>query len=343
MVRVALIMGGNRGLILVRRPRGLPQPADFALRDTDIPAIGDGEFLIRNHYASLDPAQRGWLDDTPSYLPPVALGDAVRASTIGIVEASNANGFRPGDWVMGLNKVELYSVGRADGFSQPIDVSTVPSPTAFLSAAGAVGLTAWFGTTEILKPEAGQTLLVSGAAGAVGSLVGQLGKRLGARVVGIAGGPEKCARVVQRYGFDAAIDYRGKSVDTLADEIAAVCPQGIDRLFENVGGGSLDAALCHINRGALILLCGLISEYNSTPQGARNIWQLIVKSAVMRGFLVSDFLDRFGEGGRAMCDLVARGEIVHDEHIEHGIDNAVPAFLRLFDGSNQGKMILKLV
>lgn len=333
----------NRRFLLTARPDGTPKASDFQLVDEAVPTIGPDEMLIRNHYASLDPAIRGWLDDVPSYLPPVELGDAVRATTVGVVEASNLEGFAPGDWVMGLNKIELYSVARKGGFTSPIDPGIVPSVTNYLSVIGAVGLTAYFGVNDILKPMAGETFLISGAAGAVGSMAGQLGKLAGARVVGIAGGPEKCRRLIEDYGFDAAIDYRGKGVDALTNAVGEACPHGIDLVFENVGGIGLDATLTHINRHARIALCGLISEYNGEPYGTRNLWQLIARMATIRGFLISEFLPRFVEGGAAMAKLVGEGKLRFDEHIDEGIDNAYPAFLRLFEGSNQGKMILKLI
>ncbi|WP_311270459.1 NADP-dependent oxidoreductase [Sphingobium sp. WCS2017Hpa-17] len=336
-------MSINRRFLLTTRPDGLIKPGDFTLVDEPVPAIGPDEILVRNHYASIDPAIRGWLDDVPSYLPPVDLGDAVRATTVGLVEASNLEGFAPGDWVMGLNKIEHYSVARKGGFTSPIDPTLVPSVTNYLSVIGAVGLTAYFGVNEILKPKTGETFLVSGAAGAVGSLVGQLGKLAGARVVGIAGGPDKCRRLIDDYGFDAAVDYRGKDVDALTAAIGAACPNGIDLVFENVGGIGLDATLEHINAHARIGLCGLISEYNGAPYGTRNLWKLIARMATIRGFLISEFLDRFAEGGVAMAKLVGEGKLRFDEHVDDGIDNAFPAFLRLFEGSNQGKMILKLI
>ena len=334
----------NRRFLLTTRPDGMPKPSDFTLVDEAVPAIGVDQMLIRNHYASLDPAIRGWLDDVPSYLPPVELWDAVRATTIGVVEQSNIAGIEPGQWVMGLNKIEQYSVASKGGFTSPIDPTIVPSVTNFLSVLGAVGMTAYFGVNDILKPKAGQTLLISGAAGAVGSMVGQLGKLAGARVVGIAGGPQKCQRLIDVFGFDAAIDYRGKDIAALDEAIGSACPDGIDLVFENVGGIGLDATLLHLNRHAKVALCGLISEYNADHHhGARNLWQLIVKMATIRGFLISEYLDRFAEGGAAMAKLVTNGKLRFDEHIDEGIDNALPAFLRLFDGSNQGKMILKLI
>lgn len=334
----------NRRFTLVRRPHGLPVLEDFALVETPVPDAADGQFLMRNVYASLDPAIRGWLSDAPSYMPPVALGDAVRASTVGQVIASRNPEFAVGQWVLGLNAIEDVSLVTSGGFTMPIDPDAVPSVTNYLSVLGAVGLTAYFGLLEIGRLQRGETVLVSGAAGAVGSLVGQIARIHGCRAIGLAGGPDKCCRLIRDYGFDAAIDYRGKPVEQLAVEIAAAAPGGIDVVFENVGGGGLDAALLHLNHGARIALCGLISEYNlpDGPVGARNLWQLIVKCATIRGFLVSEFLPRFAEGSAAMAGWVAEGRLRADEHVDDGIENAFPALMRLFDGSNQGKMILKL-
>jgi NADPH-dependent curcumin reductase CurA len=335
----------NRRFLLVRRPDGTPVADDFSLKVEETPVLQDGQFLIQNRYASLDPAMRGWMDDAPSYMPPIPLGDAVRASTVGVVVESRAADFPIGQWVSGLNAIEEYSVSMSGGFSQPIDINIVPSPTNFLSVLGAVGLTAYFGLLEVCKPDPGDVVLVSGAAGAVGSLVGQIAKTKGAsKVIGIAGGPEKCARLTERYGFDVAIDYRGKSVHQLSAEIAMHAPGGVNVIFENVGGDILDAGLNNLAMGARIGLCGLISEYNNSDEktGARNIWQLIVKRASMTGLLVADYVPRFGEGAMAMAELVQAGKLVFDEHVDEGIENALPAFLRLFSGSNDGKMILKI-
>ncbi len=337
-------MTQNRRFTLVRRPHGLPQPDDFAHDTVPVPSPADGEFVVRNRYASLDPAIRGWLDEAPSYLPPVALGDPVRATTVGQVVASNNPAFAVDDWVLGLNTIEEYSLVRPGGFTMPIDPRTVPSVTHYLSVLGAVGLTAYFGLLEVGKPRPGETVLVSGAAGAVGSLVGQIARIVGCRTVGIAGGADKCRRLRDDYGYDAAIDYRGKSPAALAAAIREAAPDGVDVIFENVGGAVLDAGLLALNHGARVALCGLISEYNSAEGaiGARNLWQLIVKSATISGFLISDFLPRFAEGATAMAGWLAEGRLRVDEHVDEGIENALPAFLRLFEGSNQGKMILAL-
>jgi len=335
-------MPQNRRFLLQRRPNGEPVPEDFELIAEPTAELAEGQFLIRNHYASLDPAMRGWMDSGGNYMPPVPLGASMRASTIGVVEESRAEGFDKGQWVMGLNALEDYSISEVGGFTQPIDPSLVPNVTNYLSIFGAVGMTAYFGFLEVCEPKEGETVLVSGAAGAVGSLVGQLAKIHGCRAVGIAGGPEKCVKLTEKYGFDAAIDYKGKDEATLTAAIAEAAPGGVDVIFENVGGAILDAGLNNLNLHARIGLCGLISEYNIEPVGARNLWQLIVHRAHLRGLLVMDFVDRFPEGGVKMGEWAAAGKLTIDEHIDEGLENAFASFMRLFSGSNQGKMILKI-
>jgi NADPH-dependent curcumin reductase CurA len=333
----------NRRYLLVRRPHGDPVPEDFSLVEEAIAEPAAGSFIVRNHFASLDPAQRGWMDDAPSYMPPIALDDPVRATTVGVVHASANPDFKVGDWVLGLNALEDYSVVDPGGFTSPIDVSGVASPSYFLSGMGAVGLTGYFGLLEGLKPQAGETLLVSGAAGAVGSVVGQIGRVKGCRTIGIAGGADKCRRLVADYGFDFAIDYRGKSMEQLAAEIKAAAPEGVNMIFENVGGDVLDAGLMNLAHGARVLLCGLISEYNIPEKvGARQIWQLIVHRATMTGFLISDYVPRFAEGGAQMAAWAAEGKMRFDEDIQHGLENSHAAFMRLFSGANTGKLILKI-
>ena len=333
-------MSENRKFILKRRPNGNPVKDDFSLVKEAIPDISDGEILVRNHFISLDPAQRGWMSDAPSYMPPIPLGDSVRASAVGkVVQSKNPN-FEPGQWVLGLNAIEEYSRVEEGGFTAPIDISLVPSPTNFLSILGAVGLTAYFGLLDAGEPKAGETVLVSGAAGAVGSAVGQIAKIKGCRAVGIAGGPVKCERLIKEYGFDAAIDYRGKDIDGLDKAIRNAAPNGVDIIFENVGGDILDAGILSLNEQARVVLCGLISEYNSEPVGIKNLWQLIVKQADIKGFLIRDYAPRFSEGGAVMAGWMAEGKVKHREHIETGIENAFEAFMLLFSGGNQGKLIL---
>lgn len=335
-------MPNNRRFLLRRRPNGEPVREDFELVTEPTPELAEGQFLIRNHYASLDPAMRGWMDAEGNYMPPIPLGEPVRATTIGVVEESRADGFEKGMWMMGLNALEDYSVAEAGGFTQPIDPDMVPSVTNYLSLFGAVGMTAYFGFLEVCEPKEGETVLVSGAAGAVGSLVGQLARIHGCRAIGIAGGPEKCARLTGKYGFDASIDYKGKDEAALTAAIADAAPGGVDIIFENVGGIILDAGLMNLNLHARVGLCGLISEYNTAPRGARNLWQLIVKRASIRGLLVADYVDRFAEGAAKIGEWAAAGKIVIDEHIDEGLENAFDSFMRLFAGTNDGKMILKI-
>ncbi|MBB6124015.1 NADP-dependent oxidoreductase [Sphingobium subterraneum] len=337
-------MSENRRFLLVRRPRGYPVEEDFSLIASDIPSPPKGGFVVRNHFASLDPAQRGWMDDEESYLPPIALDDPVRATTIGMVHASDHPSFPVGQWVMGLNALEDFSVVVPGGFTMPIDAAAVASPSHYLSALGAVGLTAYFGLVEAARPKAGETLLVSGAAGAVGSAVGQIGKILGCRVIGIAGGAEKCRRLLDDYGFDAAIDYKGKDHAALVEAIAQAAPEGADIVFENVGGHVLEAEVFNLARHARIILCGLISEYNAASrEGLRNLWQILARCATIHGFLISDYVDRFPEGATQMAQWLADGRLRVDEDIQYGLENAYSAFMRLFTGENTGKLILRIV
>lgn len=335
-------MPNNRRFTLVRRPQGLPVADDFRLKEEPTPPLAEGQFLLRNHYASLDPAIRGWMDDVPSYLPPIRLGDPVRATTVGVVAQSRNPAFPVGQWASGLNAIEDYSLCQPGGFTSPVDPDAVPSVTNYLSAVGAIGLTAYFALLEVGRPKPGETVLVTGAAGAVGSLVGQIAKMKGCRTMGIAGGPAKCERLTRDYGYDVAIDYRGKSYDELVAAIRETAPGGIDVHFENVGGVILDAALLALNPRGRVVLCGLISQYNSEPYPTRNIWQLIVQGARMEGFILTQFIPRFGEAIPELAAWVKQGKLRVDEHIDEGIENALPAFLRLFEGTNEGKMILKI-
>ena len=336
-------MAENRRFLLARRPQGEPVREDFQLVAETIPAASRGAIVVRNHYASLDPAQRGWMDDAESYMPPIRLGDPVRATTIGVVHASDNPDFAVGQWVMGLNGLEDYSVSAPGGFTMPIDITAVPSPSNYLSALGAVGLTAYFGLNDVAKPQPGETLLVSGAAGAVGSAVGQIGKIMGCRVVGIAGGPDKCRRLLDDYGFDAAIDYKGKDDEALVAAITDAAPDGVNVVFENVGGPVLEAEVFTLAHHARIVLCGLISEYNATEKvGLRNLWQILARRATIHGFLIADYAHRFAEGGAQMAQWLAQGKLRADEDVQEGLENAYDAFMRLFSGANTGKLVLKI-
>lgn len=334
----------NGRFLLVSRPAGRPSSQDFCLVHEGLPSLGDGEFLVRNHFASLDPAMRGWMDDLPSYLPPIALGDPVRAGTIGIIVESKAAAYPSGRWVAGLHALEHYSVGSDGGTTRLIEPAAGVPITNYLSILGGVGLTAYFGLFDECNPKTGDTVLISGAAGAVGSLVGQMARLAGCQVIGIAGGKEKCGRIVDRYGFHCAIDYKGKSLDDLAQSIRQAAPDGVDIVFENVGGVILDAALLNLRKGARVALCGLISEYNGLERvGARNLWSLIPAHASIRGVLATEFIEEFPAVRRQLEKWLIAGQLKIDEHIETGLENAYPAFMRLFDGSNNGKMLLKMV
>lgn len=336
-------MGLNRRFLLVRRPIGTPAADDFLLVNADVPCPPPGGFVMRNHYASLDPAQRGWMDDAESYMPPIMLGEPVRATCVGVVHESDNPAFARGQWVIALNALEDYSAVMPDGFTLPVDVSAVASPSNFLSAFGAVGLTAYFGLLDVAKPRAGETLLVSGAAGAVGSAVGQIGKILGCRVIGIAGGAEKCRRLVEDYGFDAAIDYKGKDHPALVAAIAEAAPGGADIVFENVGGTVMEAEVFNLASHARIVLCGLISEYNASEKaGMRNLWQILARRATIHGFLIMDFANRFPEGAAQMSHWMSEGRLRIDEDVQQGLENAYTAFMRLFTGANTGKLVLKI-
>jgi NADPH-dependent curcumin reductase CurA len=331
----------NRRFTLVRRPTGLPVDADFALIEQQTPALAEGEFLLRNHYASLDPAMRGWMDDKPSYMPPIKLGDPIRASTIGIVAESRNPDFPVGVWASGLGAIEDYSLQRS-GAGRRIDPGALPKVTNFLSVQGGVGVTAYFALLDVGKPIAGETVLVSGAAGGVGSVVGQIARMKGCRTIGIAGGPRKCERLLRDYGYDVAIDYRGKSPGELEAAIRAAAPGGVDIQFENVGGAILDAGLMVLNPKGRVVLCGMISQYNSEPAPVNNLWRLIVNGAKIEGFILTQYISRIAEAVPELMAWLNNGRLRIDEHIEDGIENALPAFLRLFDGTNEGKMILKL-
>lgn len=333
----------NRQFRLVRRPNGMPVPEDFSLVDAAMPTLQPGQFLLRNHYCSIDPAQRGWMDDRPSYLPPVALGDSMRARTVGQIVESRSDAFPVGAWATGLHAIEDYSAGIEGGFTRVVDADALPSITNYLSVAGGTGLTAYFGLIEAGQLQEGETVLVTGAAGAVGSLVGQMAKIKGCPVIGVAGGPAKCERLVRDYGFDAAIDYRGKDVDQLLADIRRAAPGGIDVQFENVGGAILDAGLLAMRRNARIVLCGLISEYNTTPQGARHLWELIVHGARIQGFILSHYKNRVGEALPQLVEWARDGRLRMDEHVEQGIEMALPAMRRLFEGTNEGKMMIRIV
>lgn len=333
----------NRQICLKARPHGLPTPECYERRESPIPQPQDGELLIRNLYLSLDPAIRGWMSDKPSYAPPIPVGAVMRGLTIGRVVESRAEGFTTGDLVAGMHGWEDYSIAAAARVRR-VPEDSGQSVTSHLGVLGSGGLTAYFGTLEIGRVRAGETVLVSGAAGTVGSIAGQIARLKGCRVVGIAGGPQKCAWLIEECGFDAAIDYKGSAAEDMAGALRAACPSGIDVYFENVGGPLLDTVLMQINEGARMVICGMIADYNRTspPVGARNLWQLLVKSARMEGFLVMNYRDRSPQATAELAAWVRDGKIKYREQLVHGLENATQALLQLFSGDHHGKLLVEI-
>jgi hypothetical protein len=333
-------MTKNRQWFLASRPSGMFEDDTFAYREVGVPSIGPGEFLVRNLYLSLDPAMRGWIRDTASYIEPVQIGDVMRGATVGVVVESQHPNFQAGDHVLGLHGWQDYCVVGDKGISRKLPQLPLPL-TSFLSVLGVTGLTAYFGLLDIGKPAPGQTVLVSTAAGAVGSIVGQIAKLKGCRAVGIAGSDDKCDWITGELGYDAAINYKRQDVGQAIQE---ACPNGVDVYFDNVGGEQLDAALAHINRGARVVICGAISVYNveDRPAGPRNYLALLSQRASMTGFVLLDYVDRFMEGAMELAQWVMQGKVKYREHIVNGLENAPSALRMLFDGTNRGKLMVKI-
>jgi NADPH-dependent curcumin reductase CurA len=334
-------MGVNRQLLLAKRPVGEPTPTDFEIVEAEPPALGDGEALVKVLQISLDPAMRGWMRDTPSYVPPVGLGEVMRAGTTGVVLESNSERVAAGDFVVGMLGVQEQGVA-SDGALTKVDTNVAPLET-YLGGLGMPGLTAYFGLTEVGELKEGDTVVVSGAAGAVGSVAGQLAKAMGAsKVVGIAGGPGKCGWIVDDLGFDAAIDYKSESVGRRLHEL---CPDGINVYFDNVGGDILDAALANLAWGARVVICGAISQYNAEDgmQGPKNYMMLLVRRARMQGFLVFDYVDKYGEALRTMAGWRNDGTLkTREEIVEGDLEDFQPTLMKLFNSENTGKLVLQI-
>jgi NADPH-dependent curcumin reductase CurA len=329
----------NHQFQLAARPVGLPKPGDWLYAEAPISQPGDGEVLVKIQYISLDPAMRGWMNEGRSYIAPVGIGEVMRAFAAGEVVASNDPDIAVGDHVGGLLGVQEYAVAHGKAVFK-LDTSLAPLPV-YLGTLGMPGVTAYFGLLDIGRPQEGETVVVSGAAGAVGGIVGQIAKLKNCRVVGIAGGPEKCRDLVEQLGFDAAIDYKAQDVGAALGEH---CPKGIDVFFDNVGGEILDAALAHLARKARVVICGAISQYNATGamKGPSNYLSLLVNHASMTGFVMSDYLDRYGEAVTEMGGWLASGKLVSREDIAEGLENFPDTLLRLFSGQNTGKLVLKI-
>ena len=335
--------GINRQLRLASRPVGDIKESDFEYREEPIPSPKEGEVLVRSIYLSLDPTNRLWMSDMEQYMPPVEMGEVMRGGIIGVVEESKNQNFKQGDLVSGMLGWQDYAIAEGNsGFSLTRLPDPLPCPlTAFMGSLGATGCTAYFRLLDIGQAKVGETVVVSAAAGAVGSIVGQIAKIKGCRVVGITGSDEKCRWLVEELGFDVAINY--KTVD-LESAIAQACPNGIDVYFDNVGGSILDAVLTKINLHARIPLCGLISTYNATEPvpGPYNYSQILMKRVRVQGFIILDYIPRWSEAISDLGQWLNQGKIKYALEVIEGLENAPKAILKLFDGNKKGKLVVKV-
>ena len=330
----------NHQVRLAARPVGPVKASDWSRSEEAVRAPAPGEIVVKVLYLSLDPAMRGWMNDSKaSYIPPVGLGEVMRALAVGRVVASSNPGFAVGEHVTGLLGAQEYAVTDGIGLIK-VDPRLAPLPV-YLGTLGMPGMTGYFGLLEVGRPKAGDTVVVSGAAGAVGSVVGQVAKIKGARVVGIAGGADKCRYLVEELGFDAAIDYKREN---LIEALARHCPDGVDVFFDNVGGEILDAVLTRLARGARVVICGAISQYNNTTpvKGPANYLSLLVQRATMTGIVVSDYYPRAGQAAMEMGGWIAAGKLKTREDIVQGLDRFPEAFDMLFNGANHGKLVLNV-
>ncbi len=329
---------GNIQVCLAARPVGMPTDSDWEIRHSPVPVAGEGQFVAEVLYVSVDPAMRGWMNDARSYIEPVAIGAVMRAGGIARVTESKHDGFAVGDHIFTMTGIQQFIVSDGKDI-QKVDASLAPLPT-YLGVLGMTGLTAYFGILEVADLKEGDIVVVSGAAGAVGSVVGQIARIKGCRVVGIAGGAEKCGYLIDELGFDAAIDYKN---DDLHKALRAHCPKGVDVFFDNVGGDTLNTVLPMMRFHGRIAICGAISQYNNTSpvKGPSNYMSLLVSSARMEGFVVFDFAKRYPEAIKAMAGWMAEGKLISKDQIEEGIENFPSVLLKLFTGGNFGKLILK--
>ena len=334
----------NKQILLTSRPAGEASAANFTLVETPLPELGEGQVLVEHQYLSLDPYMRGRMNDTKSYAPPQPLNQVMIGGTAGVVVQSRHAAFAVGDAVVGMGGWQQYSVadGGARGMLRKVDTSRVPL-TAYLGAVGMPGVTAWYGLVRICEARAGQTILVSAASGAVGSVVGQLAKARGCRAVGIAGGREKCDYVVKDLGFDACVDYKAHpDSKSLYRALKAETPDGVDGHFENVGGVVLDAALARMNDFGRIALCGMISGYNGVPIPLQNPSLILTSRLRVQGFIVSEHMDAWPDALAELSSRVAAGTLKYRETIAHGLESAPEAFIGLLKGRNFGKQLVKL-
>jgi len=335
----------NRQILLDNRPEGEATASNFRLVSAETPPLQDSQVLVRHHFLSLDPYMRGRMNESKSYAQPQPLGEPMIGGTVGEVLESRHPKFKPGDKVVGMGGWQEYSVvdGNAPGMLRKVDTTHVPL-SYYLGAVGMPGVTAWYGLVKIIAPKAGETVVVSAASGAVGSAYGALAKARGCRVVGIAGGPDKCRYLTDELGFDAAIDYRAHpDLKTMSQALKAACPQGIDGYFENVGGYILDAVLLRTNAFARIAVCGMIAGYDGAPLPLQNPALILVNRLKIEGFIVSEHMEVWPEALQELGLLVASGKLRPRETVAQGIDAAPEAFLGLLKGRNFGKQLVKLI
>tara|TARA_B110000196_G_scaffold86116_1_gene74607 strand:+ start:89 stop:1117 length:1029 start_codon:yes stop_codon:yes gene_type:complete len=331
----------NRQWLLSSRPKGMVSQKNFDWLESEVQTPKEGEFLVKNLYLSFDPAQRGWMEDKKSYVPPVGIGEVMRASSIAQVIESKNPDFKEGDIIQGIFGWQDFAISDGKGIMNATHVPADIPITAPLSVFGITGLTAYFGLLDIGKPNAGDAVLVSGAAGATGSIAGQIAKIKGCKVIGTAGGAKKCRWLTEKANFDVAIDYKTAELDSTLQEL---CPEGINVIFDNVGGEFLNTSLLRIAQNARIVICGAISGYNEEvqPPGPSNYISLIIQRAKMEGFIVLDYANQFKEAVEELSTWVKEGKIVYQEDIAEGLENAPETLLRLYSGKNIGKQLLKV-
>lgn len=336
-------MPNNRFVALKSRPSGKVRTDDFEIISGSIPEPEKGQVLVRNQFISIDPGVRNLLGAQEGYLPPVAVGAPMTCSVLGTVVESCHEGFAKDDLIVGRGMMSDYSIIEPNALCWKVDPVQVPNLSNALGVLGNTGRTAYFGLLEIGRPQPGQTVLVSGAAGSVGSLVGQIARIKGCNVVGIAGGEVKCRRLLDEFGFDGAVDYRGKTTDALSAAIAEACPDGVDVFFDNVGGDVLDATLPVMNSGGRIAVCGLMSQYDGTPPPQmKNLFFIVAKAVCIKGFLLTQFADRYDEAVAFLSVCIEDGRLHFREEISTGLEAAIPAFVRQFSGMTAGKSMVQL-
>ena len=328
----------NKQWLLASRPSAWAAEANFKLTETDLPAVGDGQLTVKVHYLSLDPYMRGRMGEAKSYAPPQPLNEVMIGATVGEVIESKHAKYRPGDMVVGMGGWQQYYLSEGGG-EMKVDVRAIP-PSVYLGSVGMPGVTAWYGLNRIGKPGAGETVVVSAASGAVGSVVGQLAKLAGCRAVGIAGGKMKCDYVVDELNFDACVDYKAEG---FRDQFKTATPDGIDIVFENVGGEVFDAALQRMNAFGRIAVCGLIAGYNGQDIGIRNVRSILTNRLSIEGFIVSEHMDIWPQALKELGGHVAERRIKYRESVAQGIESAPKAFIGLLKGENFGKQLVKMV